>query len=180
MLLRTRDSLLLIVDMQEKLAPATLAPEAAIARAALLVKAAARLGVPVLISEHYAKGIGHTVPELSSLAPDHAAFDKIHFSCLREPGVAARITRLGRRQVVLAGMETHVCVLQTALSLLEADYQVFLATDATSSRRGADRDAAFARLERAGGTLVTAEMTVFEWLERGDTPAFRDLLKIIR
>ena len=180
MLLSADQSLLLIVDMQEKLAPAVLRAEAAIERAALLLQGAARLELPVLISEHYAKGIGHTVPALLSLAPEGAAFDKIHFSALREPGVSDRIAALGRKQVVICGMEAHVCVLQSALSLLDAGYQVFLATDATSSRHAADRDAAFARFERAGGTLVTAEMVLFEWLERGDTPAFREVLKLIK
>lgn len=180
MLLRAQDSLLLIIDMQEKLAPAVLAPEATIARAALLLRGAQKLAVPILISEHYAKGIGHTVPELAALAPDGAVFDKIHFSCAREPGVLERIAGSGRKQIVLAGMETHVCVLQSALSLVEAGYDVFLVTDATSSRQAIDRDAACARLQRAGGTLVTAEMVLFEWLERGDSPRFREVLKLIK
>ena len=118
--------------------------------------------------------------EAADLAPPDAVFEKIHFSCSREDGFLARLDDWGRGQIVLAGMETHVCVLQTALPLLEVGYQVFLVADATGSRRPSDRNAAMARLAQADGIVVTAEMVLFEWLERGDTPTFREILKLIK
>lgn len=180
MLLNARDSILLVVDVQEKLAPAVAGSEAVVERVALLMRAAVRLDVPVLVSEHYPAGIGRTVPALAALAPEGAVFEKISFSCLKQEGVPARFHGLGRRQVVLCGMEAHVCVLQSALSLLDAGFRVYLAEDATGSRQAVDRDAALRRVERAGGSLVTAEMVVFEWLERGDHAAFRELLALVK
>ena len=180
MLLKASDSLLLVVDVQEKLAPAVADNRAIVARIELLMRAAKRLAVPLLVSEHYPSGIGHTLAGLSALAPKDAVFEKITFSCLKQDGVPDRFRKLGRKQVVVCGMEAHVCVLQSALSLLEAGYQVHLTEDATGSRHAVDRAAALRRLERAGGTLVTAEMVVFEWLERGDSPAFRELLALVK
>ena len=180
MLLRSSDSLLLVVDVQEKLAPAVAGHEAVTARIAILLRAAARLAVPVLISEHYPRGIGPTLPALSALAPEDAIFEKIAFACSRQEGFPARLQALGRKQIVVCGMEAHVCVLQSALALLAEGYAVYLVEDAVGSRRPADRDAAVARLRAAGGTVVTTEMVVFEWLERGDAPAFRELLALIK
>lgn len=180
MLLNARDSFLLVVDVQEKLAPAVADNAALVARIALLMRAARRLEVPLLVSEHYPQGIGRTLPALAELAPEGAIFEKISFSCLRQEGVPARVAGLDRGQAVVCGLESHVCVLQSALSLLEAGYRVYLIEDATGSRHAVDRAAALRRVERAGGTLVTAEMVVFEWLERGDHAAFRELLALIK
>ncbi len=180
MLLSATDSQLLVIDVQEKLAPAVADRVSVIERVAILMRAAARLGVPVLASEHYAKGIGHLVPELAELAPEGAVFEKISFSCARQPGFLPRLRELDRPQIVICGMEAHVCVLQSALSLIEEDFQVCIVEDAVGSRRRADRDAALERLRRAGGAVVTSEMVVFEWLERGDAPAFKELLALIK
>lgn len=180
MLLNAQQSSLLVVDVQEKLAPAVENTRATIDRIAVLMKAAAKLDVPITITEHYPKGIGHTVPDLAALAPAEAVCEKITFACQGSEAAAARLGGLGRPQVVVAGMETHVCVLQSALSLLADGYAVFLARDAVSSRRAEDRDTAIERLQRSGGTIVTTEMVLFEWLERGDTPAFRELLTLIK
>ncbi len=180
MLLNATESVLLVIDVQEKLAPAVAEREAVIERVAILMRAARRLGVPVLASEHYPQGIGHLLPELGALAPEGAVFEKISFSCARELGFLPRLRELARSQVVVCGMEAHVCVMQSALSLIEAGFQVFVVEDAVGSRRHADRDAALDRLRRAGGTVVTSEMVVFEWLERGDAPAFKELLALIK
>ncbi len=180
MLLSATDSVLLVIDVQEKLAPAVADQASVIERVAILMRAATRLGVPVLASEHYPQGIGHLVPELAALAPEGTVFEKISFSCARQPGVLPRLRELDRPQIVVCGMEAHVCVMQSALSLIEAGFQVCVVEDATGSRRHADRDAALERLRRAGGTVVTSEMVVFEWLERGDAPAFKELLALIK
>jgi nicotinamidase-related amidase len=180
MLIERNQSLLLIVDIQEKLAPAIHDGAAAIANNKRLLAAAEQLGVPVFVSEQYVRGLGPTVAELQALLAGAERFEKTHFSCTREPGVLERLATRGRRQIIVTGMETHVCVLQTALGLLAAGYAVFLVEDAASSRTPQNRAAAIARLRAAGAGIVTTEMVLFEWLERAATDAFRSLMPLIR
>ncbi len=170
----------MIVDVQEKLAPAVIAPDRVIANAGRLVSAAERLGVPVLMTEHCPSRIGPLVPELRRRVSEEAILEKAHFMLSAEESCASRLSRLGRQQCVLAGMETHVCVMQSAFGLKQAGYQPFVVSDAVSSRNDSDRNAALQRLRDGGVGLVTTEMVLFEWLERGDTPEFRDLLPIIK
>jgi nicotinamidase-related amidase len=180
MLMRAEQSFLLIVDVQEKLAPAVLAPDAAIANIATLVKAAERLGIPRLASEQYPKGLGRTVPALAALLPAGAVHAKVHFSCLGEPGWPERLKSLGRRQAIVCGVETHVCVLQSALELKAAGYDTFVVADAAASRRAESHRLGLDRLQSAGVFIVTTEMVAFEWLQRAGTAEFRDLLALIK
>ena len=184
MLLSAGRSQLLVTDIQERLLPAIHDGARAADRARLLVRAARRLGVPILVSEHYPQGLGPTVPEIREAAGNEApVLAKISFSCLREEALAAALAerrRKGRPQVAVAGFESHVCVLQTSLDLAERGYDVFVAADAVSSRTAESRDVALARMRQAGIRVVTAEMAVFEWLGQGDTPEFRDLLPLLR
>jgi nicotinamidase-related amidase len=180
MLMRAEQSFLLIVDVQEKLAPVVLAPDAAIANTTTLAKAAERLGVPRLASEQYPKGLGRTVPALAALLPAGAVHPKVHFSCFSEPGWAERVKSLGRRQAIVCGMETHVCVLQSALELKAAGYETFVVADAAASRRAESHRFGLDRLRSAGVSIVTTEMVAFEWLQRAGTAEFRDLLTLIK
>lgn len=173
-------SFLLIVDMQEKLAPAIDGIEGVTINAARLMAGASRLGVPVLVTEHYPRGLGHTVPALRAHMPAGSIIEKIHFSALSEPGCRERLEALGRHQPIVAGTETHVCVLQTTLALKEAGFEPYVAVDAVSSRKAVDREVALDRLRQAGVGFVTTEMVLFEWLARGDTDEFRDLLPLIK
>lgn len=173
-------SLLLLVDLQEKLLRAVRDHERVVARCALLLQAAARLNVPVLATEQYAKGIGATHPALAALLPPNAVMDKIHFSCVAEADCTRRIAAEERRQIVICGTEAHVCVQQSALGLKQSGYDVFLAADATGSRKEEDKILAFERMRGAGIVAVSAEMVVFEWLARADTEAFRDILPLIK
>jgi nicotinamidase-related amidase len=145
------------------------------------MRAARRLGVPLLVTEQYPRGIGPTVPELAALATPAETVEKIDFACTAEPTVRDRLGLLApRRQAVLCGIEAHVCVLQSALGLAAAGWSVTVVEDAVSSRRAADRDAGLRRLAAAGVTVATVEMVMFEWLGRAGTDAFRDLLKLIK
>ena len=180
MLMRAEQSFLLIVDVQEKLAPAVLAPEAVTGNITTLVKAAGRLGVPCLASEQYPNGLGRTVPELAALLPAGAIHPKVHFSCFGEPGWPERVASLGRRQAVVCGMETHICVLQSALELEAAGYDAFVVADAASARRAESHRLGLDRLQAAGASVVTTEMVLFEWLIRAGTAEFRDLLILIK
>ncbi len=150
MLLSARRSILLVVDVQERLAPAIDGGEAATARAGIMVLAARRLGVPVLASEQYPRGLGPTVPALRTLLEPGEVVEKIHFSLAHEPGFVERIRGLDRPQVVVCGMEAHVCVLQSALGLLAAGFEVYLAADATGSRLPENRRIALDRMRAEG------------------------------
>jgi nicotinamidase-related amidase len=178
--LRHDQSFLLVVDVQEKLAPRVAGHERLIARAAALVRAAKLLGVPVLASEHCPDRIGGTVEGLRRLVGEDAILRKVHFSCADEEGCLARFAAVGRRQVLVAGMEAHVCVMQTALGLRERGFEPFIARDAVGSQRDEDRDAALARMAAAGCEAATAEMAIFEWMHRADDARFRDALEIVK
>ena len=181
MLLSSADACLLVVDIQDKLLPAvraTATPSSA--TPGVLLKAAAALGVPVLASEQYPRGIGHMVAAVAELLPDGAVVEKLHFSCLADPGFARRFSALGRRQAVVCGLEAHVCVLQTAEQILSAGHEVFVVADAVSSRAEASHALALRRLEADGARIVTTEMVVFEWLGQAGTPVFRELSQLIK
>jgi nicotinamidase-related amidase len=180
MMMNAQTSTLLIVDVQENLGPVMADPRSVYRGCSLLLRAAARRDIPVIVSEQYPKGLGPTMGELLELAPAGAVVGKIHFSCAAEPAIMDRLTALNRRQVVVAGIEAHVCVLQTVLGLQEAGYEVFVVADACSSRQPANHQAAMERLRQAGAGIVTVEMVVFEWLHRAETPEFKDLLRLIK
>ena len=180
MLMERGRALLLLVDVQERLVPAMSEPAPMLANCALLLKGAARLGVPILASEQYPKGLGPTVAELAELVPAEARLPKTEFACGADPGIAARLAAAGRDQVVLCGIEAHVCVQQTALGLKAAGCTPFVAADATASRRAGNKALALERMRANGIEVVSAEMVLFEWLGRAATPEFKDLSALIR
>jgi nicotinamidase-related amidase len=179
MLIRADDSVLVVIDMQERLVPAMQAPARTLRNARTLLRAAELVSVPVLLTEQYPEGLGRTVPEIASLT-ESTPLRKLHFSCMEDAGFAAAFRGLGRKQAVLAGMEAHICVVQTAASLLEDGYAVFVVSDATASRTLESERACIERLSASGVGIVTTEMVVFEWLGRAGTPAFKEMLPHIR
>ena len=180
MLIDAHDSCLLVVDLQERLLPAVAAADGVIANTRTLIAAAARLEVPILVSEQYRRGLGPTVAPVAETLPAGVVVEKMTFSCLRDAGFAERHKALGRGQAVVAGTEAHVCVLQTVDDLLAAGVDVFVVADATSSRTPASHAAALRRLANEGARIVTTEMVVFEWLERAGTPVFKELSALIK
>lgn len=180
MLISRKDSLLLVVDIQEKLAPAIFEADEITRNSVRLLDGARLLGVPAFVSEHYVKGLGHSLPAIRAAAVDATIFEKIHFSCAAEPGILELLRSTGKKQVILTGSETHVCVLQSALGLLAAGFSVFMVADAASSRTPANRQLAFDRLRSAGGQVVSTEMVLFEWLGCGGTDEFRTVLPLIK
>ncbi len=180
MLLDRRRALLLVVDVQRKLAPAIAGGEAAIARTRLLLEGARRLEVPVLATEQYPRGLGATVEELLPWPEDTAVFEKIGFSAMRDAAFADHLAARGREQIVICGMESHVCVLQTALDLLARGHAVFVAADACGSRHPRSHELALARLRQEGARVVDSEMVLFEWLEEAGTDSFRAISRLIK
>lgn len=180
MLIQRDASLLLLVDLQEKLAPAIFEADRVIRNSVRLLEAAQQLGVPAFAAEHCAGSIGPVVPEIRNATVPPSFFAKTHFSCTAEPGIIDLLREARRPQVILAGIECHVCVLQTAFGLREAGFEVFLAADAASSRTPANHLAAVERMRAGGIHAVTTEMVIFEWLHRAGTDDFRALLPLIR
>jgi nicotinamidase-related amidase len=180
-LLRSADSVLAIIDIQEKFRPTIAGIDDLIKRTEILARAAIRLGVPVLATEQYPKALGATVPEIKRWLPDSQTYlPKMCFSSAACDPFRETLAATGRKQVVLAGIETHVCVLQTALELAASGYSVYVAEDAVSSRNRADRQAALERLSRHGVERITTEMAVFEWLRQAGTPEFKELQALIK
>lgn len=180
MLIEREESCLIVIDVQEKLISAMSAAEAVVANTAILLKAAERLGVPVLFSEQYPKGLGPTVPDLAPFAAKVGPVTKTEFSCAAAPGFVERLRATGRKQAVLTGIEAHVCVLQTALGLRELGFPVFVVADAISSRKAESAAIALERMRAAGVNVVTTEMVLFEWLVRAGSPEFKELSALVK
>ncbi|MCU0952080.1 MAG: hydrolase [Burkholderiaceae bacterium] len=172
MLIRADHSLLLVIDLQARLAPAIDGIDAVLAHSAWLLSVAARLSVPALATEQYPAGLGPTVPQIAALLAPDSTLSKLHFSALPDSGLRERAA-FARPQVVLIGTETHVCVLQTALDLRALGKEVFVVAEAVGSRRAADRALALDRMRAAGCHVVSREMVAFEWLQRAGTELFR-------
>jgi nicotinamidase-related amidase len=175
------DALLLVVDVQERLAKA-MAPGALAAlekNTAVLIRAARRLGMPVVATEQYPKGLGPTVAALRELLPADP-MTKMEFSCGAARPIAQEILRTGRRQAVVAGMEAHVCVFQTVRDLLRGGFSVFVVQDAVISRSDANRATGLALCERAGAVLTSTETVLFDLLGVAGTPEFKELTALIK
>src|SRR5947209_112323 len=172
-------SALLVIDVQEKLLAAIPSAPLLLLNVGFLIDAARRLDVPVLATEQYPKGLGPTHPALAGRLPAERPA-KVAFSCAAVPEVSAGLGGRGRGTVLLAGMETHVCVLQTALDLLDSGLTVFVAADAVAARSAADHELALRRMERAGAVLTTAEAAAFEWLGSAAAPQFKAVSALVQ
>lgn len=167
---------LLVIDFQTRLMPAIEAHEAVVANAKRLTDGAAILGVPILFTEQNASGLGPTIPELRCNSEPVA--HKMTFDACRMPSFLTELPN--RPDVVVAGCETHVCVLQTVLGLLRAGRHVYAVRDAMGSRRTESKEAALRRMERNGAEIVTTEMVLFEWLGDARDPRLRQVLDLVR
>ncbi|HEV2935647.1 MAG TPA: hydrolase [Streptosporangiaceae bacterium] len=177
MVLTAEGAVLLLVDLQQRLMPVIHDHDAVVARAVRLAEAAQLLDVPIRATEQYPAGLGPTVPPLA--AYPQATLTKTTFSAAADPGFAALLPA-GSGQVVVAGCEAHVCVLQTVLDLLGAGRRVVLAADATGSRDPADKAVAVERARQHGAEIVTSEMVLFEWLRDARHPKFREVQKLLK
>jgi nicotinamidase-related amidase len=171
-------SALLLIDFQTRLMPAIAEAENVIANAQRLLAAAQLLEIPVLLTEQNPTGLGRTVPALLSRTESGPVFAKQSFDAGRAPGFFEHLP--ARPEIVLAGCEAHVCVLQTALGLMAAGRWVHVVQDAIGSRRPESKVAALERLARRGAEIVTTEMVLFEWLESAEHPRFREVVALIK
>lgn len=172
---------ILVIDVQSRLTPAmppdTLARVVKYARA--LIGAGKELGIPVLATEQYPKGLGPLVPELRELLPSPPLV-KMHFSCGADPAFAAALENLGRRQIVVCGMEAHVCVFQTVRDLVGMGYEVHLCADAVSSRLEVHRASGIELCREAGAVITNAESVIFDLLHVAGTEEFKRVSQLVK
>ncbi|NLS92359.1 MAG: hydrolase [Planctomycetaceae bacterium] len=172
------ETALLVVDVQEKLVPAIADHRRVVFNTRRLIDGAKILGIPVVATEQYPKGLGPTVPELAErLGPIP---DKLTFSCSGCPEVFQELQNQGIHKILVAGIETHVCVQQTVLDLLGDGWRVYLAVDAVGSRNPLDRDTALRRMDSSGAVLTTTEAALFEWCQVAGTPQFKEISRLVR
>lgn len=183
MLLDRGKASLLLIDLQERLLPAMADLAMVESRSLILLKAARALDIPVTVSEQYPKGLGHTVASLRAEIGPAPVFEKLAFSCWRDAAIKGHLIRhheQGRPLVIVAGIEAHVCVLQSCIDLATAGFGVFAVADAMSSRKQESAALAITRMALAGVSVVNTEMAVFELLGQAGTAEFKALSALVR
>ena len=173
---------LIVVDIQEKLLPPIFERERLVRNAQLLLRLAGILQMPVLATTQYVKGLGPTVPEIASLLPATEVMDKTAFSCFGSDRFCSAVRGLpgNRNTLVVCGMETHICVLQTVLGALNQGFLVHVASDAVSSRAEWNWQIGLRRMETAGAMISSTEAVIYELLRGSNTPAFKEMLKHLK
>jgi len=173
---------LVVVDIQEKLLPPIFQKEQLVRNAKLLIRAASVLKIPALVSTQCAKGLGGTVPEVASLLPETEAIDKNLFSCFGSEVFCTLLKRLpgNRNTLLLCGMESHICVTQTALAALREGYIVHVASDAVSSRTEWNWKIGLDRMRAAGAVISSTEMMIYELMRSSASPAFKEMLPYLK
>ena len=179
-LLSREHSVLIAVDFQEKLLPHISGREQLLQKSSLLIRSAGILGIPVIFTEQYPKGLGPTIPPVSGLVAEFSPVEKTCFSCVGEPEFVRRLESLARSQAVIIGVETHVCVAQTAVELAARGISVFVAADACGSRRVDDAELGLRRMESVGIAITGAEAVVFEWLRKAGSDEFKKVSALVK
>jgi nicotinamidase-related amidase len=179
-ILNKENAVLVIVDIQEKLAAVMDQKEKVTVNGLHLIEAAKLLNIPILVTEQYPKGLGPTIHEIKGALPYYEPFEKVTFDCCRGDGFLEKIAALRKTHIVLAGMETHVCVLQTCLGLLEKGYFIHLVSDAVCSRRKDDHLTGREMMRNSGAVITCTETVLFQLLEKAGTPEFKTIVKRIK
>ena len=179
--LRADDSVLAVVDIQEKLLPSIHEKERVVRNAQLLIRLAGILGLPVALSVQYPKGLGQTIPEIASLLEGVKPIEKLEFGCFGNADYCSAISRLaGRNTLLVCGIETHICVTQTVLGALNQGLSVHVAADAVSSRTELNWKIGLERMREAGAVISSTEMMIYEVLGKSGTPAFKEILQYLK
>lgn len=181
LVLRREHSMLVVVDMQEPFLAAIKVRQLIEDNIAFLLQTARLLGIPILATLQNRERLGETVPTIRTYLPDESTpVDKLCFSCLGAEGFAKALQETGRRQVVLMGIEAHICIMQTALDMLKSGYRVHVPYDAVASRSKPDWKYALFRLRHAGAIITSVESVIYEWLYQAGTDEFRQILPLIK
>lgn len=175
-----KNTVLALVDIQDKLAAVMDRREELVRRLTQLGRGCRLLGLPILLAEQNPDRMGKTIAELRDVLPDIAPYPKMTFSCWRDPAWSAALKALGRDRVLLAGIETHVCIFQTAADLVAAGYAVEVVADAVSSRTPADRSVGLEKIKAVGAHVTCVESVLFELMGSAEHPAFKDILRLVK
>lgn len=179
--LNRKDAVLLMIDIQSKLLPAIYGHDEIENNASRLLKSATTLGVPLLFTEQYPKGLGSTVDGISSLIPQESEYlSKTHFCCTLEPDFEKMLKDRNRSQVIVFGIESHICVLSTVLELLKRRMEVAVVEDGCGSRKRAHHELAMSAMANAGALIVPCESIIYQLLEKSGTPEFKELLPLFK
>lgn len=179
--LRPERTALLLIDLQERLLPAIAGRERILKNSLLLVALAQRLHIPMVLTTQYRQGLGAVAPEVLGAAGGAEPLDKVTFGCFWNEAFLKRMDEMADRdQLLIAGVETHICVCQTVLGALEKSYAAHVVCDAVGSRSEANHEIGLARMERAGALLSSTEMAVYELLGRSDTATFKEMLPLLK
>ncbi|MAE70532.1 MAG: hydrolase [Gemmatimonadetes bacterium] len=179
-LIRREDALLLIIDVQERLVPVMHEAEELVRRCETLIEIAKTLGLPIVATEQYPRGLGPTMPALAEKLGGATVLSKLSFSAMGDAGVRDTLRAADRSTLVIAGIESHVCVLQSAVDAVDRGFQVQVVADAISSRRPESREIAMHRIQAAGATITTIESVAFECLKVAGSDEFRAVSRLIR
>ncbi len=173
---------LVVVDIQEKLLPAIANKDLLVKNTQLLIRLAGMLKLPIIVSTQYKRGLGDTVPEIASLVSDAIPLDKTEFGCFNNEGFCSAVKTLSgnRTTVLLCGMETHICVMQTALGAMNQGYLVHVASDAVGSRSEWNYHIGLNRMQDAGAVISSTEMMMYELLRSSSSPIFKELLPYLK
>lgn len=175
------DTMALIIDYQERLLPVIDRNEELLHNTQILMKGLQVLGIPMLVSQQYTKGIGMTVPELVEILGDGFTYeDKVSFSCAGDETILGKIKASGRQNIIICGIEAHICVLQTVIDLIALGYQVILVEDCVGSRRENDRRIGIKRAIKEGAILTTYEAILFELTKIAKTDTFKEISRLIK
>ena len=178
--LSAENSLVLIIDIQERLVGA-LEKNVIVENAVKIASAAKALEIPVLLTEQYPKGLGHTVPQLQEALPEGSeVVEKTYFNALLEDGMLDKIKSYNKKQIVIFGIETHICVLQTAHDLMKAGFEVYVLKDACASRNKSEYKTGLELLKQYGAKVTCLEITLFEWLKTSKNPKFKEVQALIK
>jgi len=179
-ILHKESAALAVIDIQEKLVPAMKKRDQVYDNCGHLIELAKLINVPVVLTEQYPKGLGPTVPEIKDVLPSYEPLEKVTFDCCRGEGFLDKIASLKKTHIIITGMETHICVLQTCLSLLREGYFVHLVRDAVCSRKKQDFNTAIETMRDAGAVITCTETALFQLLEKAGTPEFKAISKRIK
>ncbi len=180
MMLKLENTAVVIIDMQTKLWNVMSDKDTLLANVQKLVKGIQVLGVPIVLTEQNPQGLGPTMPELMQLMPDVKPLAKFCFSCHQDQNFDQTIFKLKKQQLLICGIESHICVYQTTLDLLSHGYEVQVIADAVSSRVPLNRDITLTRLQSEGAKLTTVEMVLYELLQTAENPKFKEMLKVVK
>lgn len=179
-ILTKEDTVLVVVDVQEKLLPYVADKDEVTKNLQMLIKFSYIMGMPLVLTEHYPKGLGRTVPEIKEVLKEYKPIEKVIFSCFGSEEFKLRLKELGAKTLMLMGIESHICIEQTALDAINSGYKVHVISDAIASRTLRNLEIGIEKMRQFGAVISSTEMAMYEIMERADTKEFKETLSLVK